>query len=188
VTFKHYASVSAFALLMAVSARADLIGTSVTGQMLIQGNPPNYFESVNGYVPAGYGNSGLGASSTVTIGAGIEFGYADPANTDTADFTGTTVTLQDVSVAGSLPVEYIFTDAAFSGLSLSLDSNNFPAGFTASLVGDVLTLSAPSIGSGGTYLAEYTLSSVPEPSAVILLATVLLAVTLLARKRIASGL
>jgi len=191
VNLKNLLTISAFALVMTVSARADLIGTSVTGQLLFNGSSTNYFESANGFVPAGYGNSGLGTSTTVTIGAGIiEFGYNDSLNADTVDFTGTTVTLTDVTGEGSIKANYVFTDTAFSGLNLSLVSNNFPSGFSATLVGDVLTLSAPSFNSGGAYTAEYSfastpVASTPEPSSVILLLTTLLAVAFVARKRIA---
>jgi hypothetical protein len=173
------------ALVTVASAQADLIGTSVTGQMLISGT--NYFESANGYVPAGYDNSGLGTSTTVTIDSGIEFGFHDGSNTDTADFTGTTLTLQDVSVNNSIGITYIFTDTAFTGFSLS--SNTFPSSVTATLVGDVLTLNAPAISSSGTYDAVYNLSttaSAPEPGTVFLTLPVLLAIIFLAKRRMAA--
>ncbi len=177
-------------LLIAFSARADLLGTSVTGQLTIANGVTNYFESANHEVPAGYGNSGLGTSTTVTIGSGIEFGYNDGVNFDTVDFTGTMVTLQDVSQRNSGIIHYSFTDTAFTGLTLSQDSENFPNGVTATLVGDVLTISSAGFNSSGTFSAVYTLSSagVPEPSGWLLLATLILALALVARKRIAQAL
>src|SRR5260221_540261 len=77
--------------------RADLLGSVVTGTLNFGANPINYFNPANGFVPAGtYGNSAPG-NNTVIIGPIIEFGYVDNINTDTADFTGTTLTVKDVA-------------------------------------------------------------------------------------------
>jgi len=174
---------------MAVSARADLIGTSVTGQMLINDISPNYFESANGFVPPSYGNSGGGTNTTVTIGSGIEFGYADTLHNDTANFTGTGVTLQEAAVGDTASVTYVFTDTAFAGLTLGLTSDDFASAVTASLAGDVLTLTAPDFYGMGVYNAVYTLTAstpaVPESSSVVLLLTVLFAAAYATRKRFA---
>src|SRR4051812_46012784 len=82
--------------------KADLIGTSVSGVMNINGGSTNFFDPTNGHVPAGFGNSA--SPNNVIIGSGTEFGFSDAANTDTVNFTGTQVTLTDVSEVGSFPV------------------------------------------------------------------------------------
>ena len=82
-------------------AWADLIGTSVSGSAkFTSGN--NLFDPAFGIVPAGlFGNSPPNGPNNVIIGPEIEFGLVDPfANTDTADFTGTQVTLKDVNSPG----------------------------------------------------------------------------------------
>jgi hypothetical protein len=145
---------------------ADLIGTSVSGAMNIQGNPPNYFDPVNGFVPAGFGNSV--SPNNVVIGAGTEFGYMDNANTDTVNFTGTQVTLTDVATPefnGSLAIDYSFTNSAFIGASVGLVSNSFPSSVTATLVGNLLTLHAPEFDGTGTFAATFniTIPAVPGP-------------------------
>jgi hypothetical protein len=127
----------------------------------------------------------------VVIGPDIEFGYADTDNTDTADFTGTTLTLTDVSLGNSLKVTYIFTDPAFT--SLSLISSSFTAGLTSSLSGDVLTITTAELGSPvtsappGTYSAEFAVGSVtpttPEPGSFALLGTGILGLCGLVRRR-----
>ena len=147
--------------------KADLIGTSVSGAMNINGGSTNFFDPANGFVPAGFGNSSPHGRNGVVIGSGTEFGYQDAANTDTVDFTGTQVTLTDVSGGSSLPVVYSFTDTAFSGATVSLVSSSF-SGITETLVGDVLTLTTSRFFAAGTFVATYnitTAAAVPGPIA-----------------------
>ena len=177
----------AFSAWAPVAARADLTGTTVAGQLLFNGNPPNQFDSANGGVPAtGYGNSG--GNGTVVIGSGPEFGYADGADEDIADFTSSgALTLTDISVGGSYPITYVFTDPAFT--SVSLISSSYPAGLTASLSGDVLTILAPELATPGTYSAEFavgsaSVTSTPEPGGLALLGTGILGLGGIVRRRI----
>src|ERR1700733_7532596 len=110
---------------------ATLTGSSVSGQMLISDSPPNYFDPANGFVPSGYGNSSPHGPNNVTIGSGVEFGYQDTANAITADFTGTGVTLQDVSTSPlSVSISFLFTDTLFAGATITAGSDNFPNGVT----------------------------------------------------------
>src|SRR5215831_5050130 len=153
---------TAAGLASASPAMADLIGTSVSGVMNIPPGVTNYFDPVHGFVPAGSGNSAPQGPNNVVIGAGTEFGYRDSDNTDTVNFTGTQVTLQDVAAAvfgpGSLPVVFSFTDTAFAGATISLVSDNFPSSVTETLVGDVLTLSMPGFGTSGTFQAVFNIT------------------------------
>jgi len=154
-------------------ANATLIGTSVSGQMLVFDTAPNDFDPVNGHVPSGYGNSSPHGPLNVTIGSGTEFGYQDPADTITVDFTATGVTLRDDSGGNFNPVTYVFTDSAFLGATTAVISDNFVPAVTASLVGDVLTLSAPILPDPGTFTAAFsitTATSAPEPQSLTLLA------------------
>jgi hypothetical protein len=169
-------------LAIATPAFAGLLGTNVNGVMNISGfGAMNFFDPVTGFVPAGSGNST--SPNNVVIGSGIGFGYADGANTDTANFTATGVTLQDVSVSGSRPIVYTFTDTAFSGLSLAEISSNFP-GLSFDLSGDVLALSTDSIPSGGTFDATFqVVTPVPEPASLVLLGTALAGLGLLRRRK-----
>lgn len=218
VSLKRCASVSAFVLLMVVSARADLIGTSVSGQMLIPGNVFgnfNFFDPANGFVPIGAGNKG-GTTVTISAAPAIAFAYADGGlNIVRVSFTDTTITLEEENIPffinGLAAIDYSFTFPAFSGLILAPISDSFPSGgVPASVLGNVLTLNAPEIINpspvlpvGSTieqyqaatviYDATFSLTGlspapVPEPSSAVLLSTILLAAAFGMRKRIAKGL
>lgn len=150
---------------------ADGIGTSVSGSLTFGGGTINYFLTANGFVPAGYGNS---TSNPTTIGSGIEFGFEDGANTDTADFTGTTLSIKDVDVAGAVNFEMDFTDAAFAGFTQLTNAS----GFTYSFSGDTLKVFYAGTSTPGTYTTTFsyttaaaTAAATPEPSGLILMGT-----------------
>jgi len=147
--------------------------TAVSGVLNLSGSQPqtNFFDPANGFVPAtGFGNSA--SPNNVIIGSGIEFGFVQTGvNTDTADFTGTQVTITNVTNVGNqVNAVFKFTDTAFSGATVSLVSDTFPSPVTETLVGDVLTLSVPGFGpvpSGSTFHATFniTTAAVPGPIA-----------------------
>ncbi len=126
-------------LVMSQPARATLIGTQVTGALYFAGSLQNYFDPVNGLVPAGYLNV---AGTTVTISSNaVEYGFADPTATITADFTGMQLTITDTpqSTASYNPLEMVFTNSAFTNLATV--SDGFPnGGMAGSLSGGVITL------------------------------------------------
>jgi hypothetical protein len=155
------------ALGMSSAANATLLGTQVNGSLTFSGGGPNYFLAGNGFVPAGYGNS---AGQPVTIGSGTEFGFADSANTDTANFTDTQLIITDIASGdGNSQSTYSFTSltpGAFAGLTLA--SSSFPVGFTYGLVGDTITLDFNGFNGAGTYVTTFNVAtavgSVPEPA------------------------
>jgi hypothetical protein len=156
-----------FALALGVgAAKADLIGTSVSGVLNFNGGTGNGFDPAVGVVPAGFGNSAPHGPNNVVIGSEIEFGFNDGENTDTANFTGTQVTLQDVSLIGSFSAVYSFTDTAFAGATISLVSDDFPSPVTETLVGNVLTLSAPVLQTGGTFQATFNINTAAVPGPI----------------------
>jgi hypothetical protein len=171
-TFAKMLALATLAMTFAAPAKADLVGTHVTGSLKFDGNTKNYFDPTNGFVPTGYLNKTGG--TTVTVSAtSVEFGFKDGSNTDTADFTGNTLSIKDISTGGSSSFVMTFTDAAFSGLKLAKVSDTFDDGLTASLVGTTLTLTSRRTEECGTYTARFTLSSlstaaVPEPSQLAL--------------------
>ncbi len=126
-------------LVMSQPARATLIGTQVTGALYFAGSLQNYFDPVNGLVPAGYLNV---AGTTVTISSNAEeYGFADTTATITADFTGMKLTITDTpqSTASYNPLEMVFTNSAFTNLATV--SDGFPnGGMAGSLSGGVITL------------------------------------------------
>jgi hypothetical protein len=172
-----------------LAAHADGVGTSVTGGLFfsdfISGyGTTNYFNPAQGYVPAGDGNT---AGTTVTIGAGTEFGYDDGANLNTADFTGSTLTISDVDTYGAYPFEMIFTDTAFTGF---MQLTNM-SGFTYTFSGDTLKVFFDGLDGGNpgtftttfSYTTPQTTTVTPEPSGLILLGTSALGLFGVARRR-----
>jgi hypothetical protein len=131
------ASVAAV-LVTSTAAFAQLTGTQVTGSLEFDGVPINYFDPANGFVPAGYANT---SSPTITIAAGDNvFGFQDSYNTDTADFNGNSLTVNDVMNGnGALPWVMTFTDTAFTGIT-TVSDDYINGGIDASLAGDVITL------------------------------------------------
>jgi hypothetical protein len=77
---------------LAWDCAADLIGTSVNETILFTGFTPNFFNPLDGLVPAGHGNS---TGLPVTVGSGIEFGVSDDNILYTFDFSGTTLHVTD---------------------------------------------------------------------------------------------
>ncbi len=166
-TTLRYAVIVIGSLLSATPSMADLIGTSVSGVLNFNAQAgPNWFDPANAFVPTGFGNSTPNGPNNVIIGSGTEFAYDDTANRDTVNFTGTQVTLVDVSSSGQAPAFFSFTDTAFAGATVTLVSSGFPS-ITETLVGNVLTLSTPNFNVGGTFQATFNITpaAVPGPIA-----------------------
>ena len=171
--------------LSAHTVLADGIGTSVTGSLAFQGFPINFFDPANDGVPASFGNH---AGTKVTIGSGTEFGYSDAANLDTANFTGSTLTLSDTGFGeGQASFVMKFTDPDFK--SFSLISNDLGVNF--SFAGDTLTVKFDGGDFMGTetavlaYAPNQSQTGVtPEPATLALLGTGMLAAAGVVRKRL----
>jgi hypothetical protein len=171
--------------LSAHTVLADGIGTSVTGSLAFNGFPINFFDPANDSVPNGFGNH---AGTKVTIGSETEFGYRDAANFDTANFTGSTLTLSDTGFGeGQASFEMKFTDPDFK--SFSLISNGL--GLDFSFAGDTLTIDFAGgdfMGQETTVLAYATNQNqtgvTPEPATLALLGTGMLAAAGVVRKRL----
>lgn len=160
-------AVTVLALMAGSRAEAGLVGSSVTGSLTFGANPTNFFNPANGFVPAGFGNSSPGGTTVTIANPLIEFGFQDSRNTDTANFTDTSLTVSDTSTFDAGPFTMTFTDSAFAGLVLTSGSNNFPTVTTASLIGNVLTFTSAGFVSAGTFTANFSLTApnpVPEPA------------------------
>ena len=156
------------------AAAQGLDGTQVTGSLMF-GSPTNVFDPANGGVPAGFSNT---AGTTVTVTEPqVEFGYQDAGNLDTADFRNNQLIISDTTFnnLGNNPLEFTFTDPAFMNVSKTFDSFG-GGGLTYSLVGDVLTISAPAITPGPiTQTAIFALNApVPEASTTVSLGLLLM--------------
>lgn len=153
-------------LCMATPGEAAVL---ITGSLNFAGQNVNYFDPSNGGVPPGFGND---SGTTVPVGPGVEFGYRDSINFDTANFSSSGLVLQDISNFGSAQATYSFTtDAASYFADARLTSNSLGGSFLIN--GDTLTYDAPGFITPGTYSADFTfgenVSAVPEPSTWVMM-------------------
>jgi hypothetical protein len=155
------------------TANASLVGSPITGGMYYYSSPGVANTSTNYFIP----QSGTFASF------GYNFGSSD--GSVTADFTLSTLTITKVFpvTSGIGGDEFVFTDPAFSDLSVLKTQDSFDnGGVTAQLVGDTLTLNvgpnciSPGAGCSWTSTTEsaqfsLSLSPVPIPASLPLLAS-----------------
>jgi len=156
-------------LVLPASARADLVGTTVTGSLDFDADGLNFYNPALGFVPAGFQNSaGAQDSNTVLVVGGNEFGFSDGINTEVTSFSSTGFTFTQTSIipGKNLNIILTMTDPAFTGVSLI--SSTFP-GLTFAISGDQITVDIPDItvSAGEVLTASFnatSTSSVPEPS------------------------
>ena len=150
-------------------AAADLIGTQVGGSAQVSGITANFFDPATGFVPAGFGNSSPNGPNNVVISASqIEFGLTSSGSDITADFTSNSLDLKyaQPEFPFVVAITFTFTDTAFAGLTIVPISDNFSSpGVTASLVGNVLMLSAPEPPGVGTFDAVFSIAPQTNPTA-----------------------
>ncbi|GAC1358532.1 MAG: hypothetical protein NVSMB3_05590 [Acidobacteriaceae bacterium] len=177
--------------LSATSLRADLLGTKVTGSLTFSGGTTNYFDPAFGFVPAGFGNSV--SPVNVTIGSGVEFGFNDFLNRDTANFSASHLVVRDIChveaefCPGSGPFKMTSTDPAFT--SATLLTNELGVSFL--FAGDVLTVNfpgglIPDNNATATFLIGSATGQTPEPGTMGLVGTGLLAAAGAVRRRFAA--
>ncbi|MEO7309899.1 MAG: CHRD domain-containing protein [Chitinophagaceae bacterium] len=139
----------------------NLLGTDVTGSLSFGGGT-NYFNSSNGFVPAGCGNSGTGSTTVTIADPDAEFCFSDGANADNANFTNNTLTITDMalSAAGASNFSMTFQLAPGQVGGVSKTSDNFPnGGMTSSLSGGLLTVTMPGFSGVGNYSASYSFTN-----------------------------
>jgi hypothetical protein len=143
---------------------AGLIGSTVTGLLNFAGGATNSYDPTSGAVPTtGYQNSASSQNSpTVTIlGGGNDFGQQGAADNDVTSFNNTGFTFTDTVLVGggNSAIKLTVVDAAFTGLTLKLLSNNFP-GLSYGIAGDVITVSIPqnaAVTTGEVLTASFSL-------------------------------
>jgi hypothetical protein len=180
-TMKKFAIILSVAVLSVstVAARADGIGLALSGSLTLFGpgmtplqpSGTNFFDSSNGAVPGGYGNSGTN-STGVIIGSGTEFGVSNGSDLLTVNYTGTSVTVTDsclTAACGTTPYTLAIYSPYITGYSVT--SYNFAdtiLGFGDTLfypgnAGALTFLGAPNF-TGGSITLDYTSVTPPAPS------------------------
>jgi hypothetical protein len=182
-------------LMLPAAARADLVGTSVTGSLDFDSDNKNFYIPASGFVPAGFQNSaGAQNSNTVVIVGGNEFGFSDGLNTDVTSFSSIGFTFTDTAITAgpNLNIILTLTDPAFTGVSLI--SSTFP-GLTFAISGDQITVDIPGLNAsaGEVFTASFDVtstSSVPEPSTygLMLIGCGILGFMMAMRKRLGLGI
>ena len=168
---------------LAAAAHAQLLGTSMTGSLKLNGGSTNYFDPGNGQVPAGFLNTTQGMTVTVAEPA-IEFGYADSSGSKSVNAAASLITLTSTESASNVAGPFVvdLTDAALLGATITQATNTFP-GLTFSLVGNKLTINAPSATSKGTRTATFDVKAAPVPEPATCAALAAGALALLRRRR-----
>lgn len=170
MTYLSVAILSTLAAAALPGTAATLVGSSLTGSLVFQGDPSNYFDPGYGFAPPADLNA-MTNSTTVAVSASkVEFGYDDGSNTISADFTASGITLTDaVELSGSnLPFTMTFVDPSFANGNLVPQTQPLSLIGSYSLTGDVLTVNVPAadVSAGSTFTDTLNFTTTPEPSSL----------------------
>ena len=163
---------AATALAFALPAQANNTGLGVTGTLA--------------FGPNGANGGQFWAPQNTVIGAGIEYTYVDGANTDTADFSATQLTVRDQVMTGANGWEMTF-DTPGSFTALALVSSNFGPALTFSLVAGKIVLDWVGTNTAPhDFRAVFNVTAapaIPEPETYALMLAGLGIVGFMARRR-----
>jgi PEP-CTERM motif len=162
----------AWVLMPSQPRAASLTGDTITGTL--------NFCSLNGGGNAFSSDSGT-APMTFIHDEGI-----DGANTDTAAFDATTLTVRDVVSTDACGWGMQFTDTTTAFPSLTLISSNFSPELTYDLTNGAITISWEGTETPGTYTAVFNIDgdlAVPEPGTLATFGVGLTGIGFIRRRR-----